>query len=106
MVMNKVWMIKHKATGLYFRNDSNTTHLSRRNGSIYRTKPSLDSTVGHIALYGKMKVEGELAEEFNLKVKFDDAYKTYVIVDNSYYGEAFEVEEYDLIKVEDQGGPK
>jgi hypothetical protein len=93
----KVWMIKHKPTGLYYRDDSRTTNLSKVNGTMYTKKPTLENTVGNLCVYGKLKVEGEIADEYGLKVKFDDGYKTYVITDEHYYGEVFEVEEYDLI---------
>ena len=102
MIMNKkVWMIKHKPTGLYYRDDSKTTNLSKVNGTMYTKKPTLESTVGNLVMYGRLKVEGEIAEEYGLKVKFDDGYKTYVITDCEYYGEIFEIEEFELVKVGD-----
>jgi hypothetical protein len=97
----KIWMIKHKPTGLYYRDDSKTTNLSKVNGTMYTKKPTLESTVGNLVMYGRLKVEGEIAEEYGLKVKFDDGYKTYVLVDGDYYGEIFEIEEFSLVKVED-----
>jgi hypothetical protein len=51
-------------------------------------------------MYGRLKVEGELAEEFGLSCKYDEGYKTYVLVDSGYYGDSFEIKEYELVEVQ------